>query len=748
MNPTKKSLRTFLMLGLLGPAQSVVLQASDAPQEPLPDAATVLSLSAREAGQRLKVAVTGVVTAAELDWKGQFFLQDSTGGVFVENLGHGVSIPAPGDLVTVTGVSHPGAFAPIISEPHWQKIGTAPLPEAKQVLIENLVSGIEDGLRVEISGVVRAATLDDSLLNVVLAVGGYRLQVRVRPPKDVTPESLLAARVRVRGTTATHYNAALRHLTSVAVYVTTPEDFIVLEPGVANPFVQEVVPLNNVAQYRRGSGSAKRVHVLGTVTHQRIGEDIFLQDGSGGIRIQSAQLEAFTPGDQVEAAGFLEYEGYLPLLRDATLRRTGPRGVPVPPRSVPAQEIRSGLHHADLITMRGKIVDRAVLPVSRQTFSGVNTTWLVQGDGLGFTVEREERDQNAALAAIPIGSVVAVDGVCLCEIDADGKFKTLKLLLTSPAGLRVLVKPSWLTPERLLLGLGLLSVVLVAVAVWSLTVSKKNAALSFMIRELEKAQHGLQEAHDTLEQKVIERSAQLQTEMTARRTAEVQFRAVLTERTRLARDLHDTLEQTLTGIGFQLDAVAKLFVRNPEGSSQHLQLARNWLRQSQVGLRRSIWDLRSRELEQFDLASALRRSAEQLVDGTEIQLEFMTDGEKRSLPEVVEENVLRIGQEALTNVAKHAHATRVKIMLEFGACTLRLVVEDNGVGFEHGQTPVPGDNHFGLLGMSERAKRLAGHIIFESRRGRGTSIVAEIPLETNDEPDTPNTFHEKVARHE
>ena len=72
--------------------------------------------------------------------------------------------------------------------------------------------------------------------------------------------------------------------------------------------------------------------------------------------------------------------------------------------------------------------------------------------------------------------------------------------------------------------------------------------------------------------------------------------------------------------------------------------------------------------------------------------------------------MLRIGQEALTNIAKHARATRVDLSLEFGARALLLRVTDNGVGFDHPQAPSPGDNHFGLLGMSERAKRLAGGV--------------------------------------
>ncbi len=699
------------------------------PTEPLPTAAAVLSLSAEQASRQLKISVSGIVTAAEPDWKGQFFVQDATGGVFVENLGR--PGPAPGDVVTVTGISHPGAFAPIISAPQWRSTGTAPLPVPKSVSVENLEAGVEDGQRVEITGLVRTAHVEEGRLALQLALGGYRLEVFARVPAAMAPSSLVGCRVRVRGTAASHYNTALRHLTSVAVYVPRLEDFIIVEPESTQPFEEPVLPINSVAQYRRGSRSDQRVHVRGAVTLQRIGAEIFLQDSSGGIRIESTQPDAFSPGDQIDAVGFLEFENFLPLLRDATLRRSGEKSARVAPRVVPLSEIRRGQHHGNLITLRGKILDRSTRPISRPAgqFSGQETTWLLQGDDLTFTLEHEEAAQDDALAAIPIGSVVEADGVCVSTADATGKISSLRLLLASPTGLRVLERPSWLTPARLLAGVGLLSTGLIVVVAWLLTVAKKNAALKVLIREREQAQRLLQEAHDTLEQKVVERSAQLQVEMTARKTTEVQFKAVLAERTRLARDLHDTLEQTLTGIALHLDTTAKLAQRDPTVSGEHLQLARNWLRQSQVELRRSIWDLRSRELEQFDLARALRRSAEQVVEGTEIKLEFRTQGEPCGLPEVVEENVLRIGQEALTNIAKHARATRVAITLAFDPRALRLNVEDNGVGFAPGDTPLPGDGHFGLLGMSERAKRLAGGITIHSVPGRGTSITVEIPLE-------------------
>lgn len=725
---TPKAPRLRFLLGIF----SLGLAPLPAAGGPLRDAASILSLNAEQAGERQQVSLRGVVTAAEPDWRGQFFVQDETGGIFVENLGH--EPPAPGDVVQVEGVTHPGAFAPIVSAPVWKKIGVAPLPEARRASIEDLKAGHEDSQRVEVVGVVRTARAEGPGLILDLSVAGNRLQVRTRVDAGRTPEKLIAARVRVRGTTAMHYIGALRHLTAPVVYVPREEDFTVLGSEQADPFDEAVMPVNNIAQYRRGRHAEQRVHVRGVVTLQRPGEGLFLQDASGGLRIETAQRGLHAVGEPVEAVGFVEYEGHLPVLRDAVLRRAAGPPAPVAARKVPFNEIARGEHHGENITLRGRILHRSTRPHTRPDgrVEGFATTWLVQGPEITFTMEHLGAEENPALAAIPVGSVVEAEGVCVSTIDAVAKLHSLLLLLPDPPRVRVIARPSWLTPARLLIGLAALSAGLVIVVAWLLTVAKKNARLRGLVRELEQAQRELQEAHDTLEQKVEERSAQLQVEMTARKTAEVQFKAVLAERTRLARDLHDTLEQTLAGIALRLNTAAKLSRRDPDASDTHLQLARNWLHQSQVGLRRSIWDLRSRELEQFDLASALKCSADQLVQGTDIALEFETKGVAQGLPEVVEENVLRIGQEALTNIAKHAHAPRVRIALEFDPRLLRLRVEDDGAGFNPGAKPA--DGHFGLTGMEERAKRIAGSITVASAPGRGTSIVVEVPLETASAP--------------
>jgi signal transduction histidine kinase len=238
----------------------------------------------------------------------------------------------------------------------------------------------------------------------------------------------------------------------------------------------------------------------------------------------------------------------------------------------------------------------------------------------------------------------------------------------------------------------------------------------------------LRQARDLLEERVIERSAQLKLQITARKESELQFKAVLGERTRLAQELHDTLEQTLTGIRLQLDAAARLLLRNPENAGSRLEMARHLMRQSQIELRRSVWDLRCRALEQFDLPGALLRNARQITCGTGIQVELQTKGEVRPLPEVMEENLLRICQEALTNVIKHSEAILAAIELEFSDDLVVLQIKDDGKGFVPGSGAGPPDGHFGLLGMTERAKRLGGQVLILSEPGSGATVRVEIPL--------------------
>jgi signal transduction histidine kinase len=720
-------------LVLLVCAQGVIAQPTN---EVLTNAIDVLMLPGEQAWG-LNVRIRGVVTAAQPstalqpNWDGRFFVQDATAGVFAEDRNH--RRPEPGDLVEVTGVSHPGGFAPFISYAQWTKLGTAPLPPAKPVLIEQLMAGIEDSQRVEISGVIRSFREEKPVVLYELASGGYRLKVYAQPLPSVNPQTLIGAKVRVRGTASTVFSGQLRQIITAELNVPAPSDFIVEKLEPADPFEEPVVPLNQLAQYRRDRHLEQRVHVRGIVTCQRRGEDLFLQDATRGIHVESRQLTPVAPGDVVEAVGFVDFEHFLPVLQDAVYRKTREPRAAVEPKSVAISELQAGYRHAELITLQGKLLDRALRRAGHD--SQPTTELTLQNTNVLFTVEVPVSRPDLEEAPIPIGSTLEATGVCLMQIEANGALRSLQMLVPGWNHVRILRKPSWWTPRRLLIGLAALAVVLILALSWSVMVSQRNAALQVVIREKAKAQHELQQAHDLLETRVEQRTAQLKHEMTARQETEVRFKATLAERTRLAQELHDTLEQSLTGIGLQLDTAAKLFEKSPDGGHRHLELARNLMTQSQVELRRSIWDLRSRELEEFDLPSAMRLSAQQILEGTHVAVEVETTGDVRPLSEVVEENLLRIAQEALTNVIKHASASEVRISLDFGPQAVTLRVKDNGQGFTPDNCPGSREGHFGLLGISERAKRLSGQLRVTSTPGNGTCLEVEIPTRLADETD-------------
>jgi signal transduction histidine kinase len=405
---------------------------------------------------------------------------------------------------------------------------------------------------------------------------------------------------------------------------------------------------------------------------------------------------------------------------------------------VPISEITAGFHHADLITLDAKLLECTIRESQTKALVSVVTLLLQAGDptnGLVFSAEAEVPQSDDRLTSIPIGSSVEATGVCFTQSGEDKKLHSLQLLLADSNGVRILEKPSWFTPERLLIGVGILLAVLVIAVGWSVMVSKRNSVLHDLILDREAAQLALQQAHDQLEERVKERTAQLKFQISARKESELQFKAILKERTRLAQELHDTLEQTLTGIALQLDTTSKLFGARPEGASHHLELARSLVSQSQVDVRRSVWDLRSRALEQFDLPGALLTSGKQITDGTSIHLEVSAKGRVRPLSETVEDNLLRIAQEALTNAIKHSEATIATIELDYGPQNVVLQITDNGHGFDQEHSAGPGQGHFGLLGISERAKRLGAELSVSSEPGRGTTVRIQVPLEQNSSPD-------------
>ncbi len=211
------------------------------------------------------------------------------------------------------------------------------------------------------------------------------------------------------------------------------------------------------------------------------------------------------------------------------------------------------------------------------------------------------------------------------------------------------------------------------------------------------------------------------------RQVESQFAAVLAERNRIAREIHDNLAQELLGISVQLEVVARTMPSGAELASSHLNRVRMLVRRGIAEARRYVWDLRSQALDHNDLPAALSDTARRLTADTEVQAQVEVNGTFRPLSELVEGNLLRIGQEAINNAVKHAQAERILINLKFDAGRVQLSVQDNGRGFDQQSKGGPGEGHFGLTSMRERAEQIGGTLSIQSN-GAGTEVIVDVPI--------------------
>jgi PAS domain S-box-containing protein len=210
-----------------------------------------------------------------------------------------------------------------------------------------------------------------------------------------------------------------------------------------------------------------------------------------------------------------------------------------------------------------------------------------------------------------------------------------------------------------------------------------------------------------------------------RLSAQSRQSAVMAERYRIARDIHDTLAQGFTGVILQLEAVEeatsqKLAAKAGEHLTRASELAREGLREA----RRSVWALRPQTLEEKDLCEALRGLVQKMTAGTPVQADFDVRGKPRELPLDWEENLLRIGQEVLTNVLRHAQASKFHAHLAFDDGEIRLNLHDNGSGFD----PAGRHDGFGLQDMRERVEGMGGQLSIQSAKGEGTTISIVLPL--------------------
>lgn len=647
--------------------------------------AAVRSLAPEEAARTRPVRITGIVTRCTRD---EVFLQDGTDAIFVWP-DHARALYQPGDLIEVVGTTGEGHFLPVVTEISSRLLGRRELPPPLRATYADLASGRLDCCWVEVIGAIRSAE-HSSRGNAVcrLAMDADVLRVEIAESANRASPRRVGDVVRLRGVAGGLKNRQ-RQIIQPAVWVTASDETVsVLTSAPANLFATSSQPISTLMSYPDTSRPNPLSKVVGQVTWAESPTRLYVRDETNALEVHLQSPFAAQIGDQVELVGFAEHGTIKPLLIDAFARRAGVGPTPAP-RPTTVRRLLRRDDEAELVQIEALIKE-----VSSTSQS---ITFTATEDNAVFDVVYSR--QNAeALGELPrAGARVAFVGICkidrmtsdLAQIASVAAFS---LRLRSLEDIRLIAAPSWWTARRLAIVIGGLSAGLVVAGAWIGT---------------------------------LRRIVARQTEVIVAKT---RTEATLEERDRIARELHDSLEQQLTGTTILLDAAASALHHRADSVGAHLATARAMLRHSLDEAQRAVQNLRSRELEDGDLATALEHSLQALVGFHAVTLCFEKVGERIELDAVAENHLLRVAQEATTNALKHAAPKTIHVLLRSDGEQVLLRVQDDGRGMDlsrEGKGASAGA--FGLIGMRERADKLRGHLKIVSAKDAGTLIELGFP---------------------
>lgn len=205
--------------------------------------------------------------------------------------------------------------------------------------------------------------------------------------------------------------------------------------------------------------------------------------------------------------------------------------------------------------------------------------------------------------------------------------------------------------------------------------------------------------------------------------------AVVEERNRISREWHDSLMAGFAAVLWQLEATREQLHCAPDKAQSLLQMAHNMVRHTQAEARRIIWDLRLNLDGQGTLSEALAHLCRRMGDTTNARVTAELQGSETHLPEALSHNLLRIAQESLTNAIRHAQPNSIVVRLCYDSDAVTLYVKDDGCGFQHQESQPVDEGHLGILGMTERARKLGGRLDVLSTPGAGTEVIATFSLQ-------------------
>lgn len=675
MNPP--SLTRQLLLAVL------VLGVQSYAQEVLRSVPAIRALDEAQIHQRLPVELEAVVTCYHHDW-GVLFVHDGQDGICV-----GVAMdqrPAtpfkPGTKLRIAGVLGPGEFLPVVWPERLEVIGTAEVPPHHTVNGEDLFSPALDARPVEVEAVVKSTSFSDQSLVLGLQIDGWTVRAILpqREGQAQPPWQLLERRVSVRGVAGTHFNDQ-RQMSGRLLFVHGLEALRVLHEPQADADVP-MVPVDGLL--RVDTPLRQRVRLTGVVTHVVAGSGLYLRGQGGSLFVQTAQPVSVGRGDQVEATGYPIVTAFRPGLSALDVTRTGAGDAPQPVAFQAAAQ-RNSREQCELVWLEAELIE---ITPDRETLA-----LLCRAGGQMFEALLPAA-QRPAEAYAP-GMKLRLTGICELvstrPLVIPRTATEFRILLRDAQDIHILQRQPFWNEQRTAWALGILGVVALAIAGWAV-------ALQVMVSR---------------QSSVIQQQARQQ--------------ATLEERERIARDLHDTLEQELVGVNMLLDSTSTRLNGAAPEADQPLQLARRLLRRAREESRTTIRELRSVALEQRGLPGALEELLRPLADAAGMAFTVEVTGQPQRQAGTTETHLLRIIQEAVANAVRHSAAQHIHLRLDYADHALTITVRDDGHGFDP-HAPAPQGGHFGLSGMKERADKIAATLHIQSRPDHGTILTLRMPL--------------------
>lgn len=619
---------------------------------------------------QLRVTVTSHLEAG-------FDAQDNTGGMFFQL--DEKDMPELGESVEIWGNVTGGFYGPYVIVDLIEPLGESGTPQQLYFRPDFIQTGLGDNRWMEIEGLLVDVNFPDGKRQGegLLVTGENELAIRFKNHHrnfEIRKLSrMVGSWVKLRGTGAPLFNDSRQRIGSDLV-CSSEMNLEFIEQRKGTP----AVTLNEIGRWDSRRTKPGLVQTTAIVTLVEGPNSLIVQAGEAGARVRTLRPHEVNVGQSFIFTGLPQTEGYFVGLRYAQIKED--KEGKVQAEAVPDEAPMSRAQAMLLIQLKGKLLERQGRLLSLQ-----------RGDQL-ITVRIPPLIEADTLPTI--GSEIEVTGVKLVEADERGQVRSITVATREMGDLRVLAVPSWWTPQRYLIAILILVTGVLLTLTWSLA----------------------------LKRRVQKQTALIESQLVSN--------AALEERNRIARELHDTLSQGFSGVGYQLASVKNNLKSDPGRALEKLDTARQMVEHSLAEARDSLSGLRipaaadSLKFPETTISIARQRCEE-------VELELAVHDTLEADETILEAETAyachRILLEAVMNAIRHSGGDRIGFATGGTESELVFCISDNGHGFDPGIKPA---GHFGIQGMQERARQIDAELTVDSDSD-GTRLTLILPRPTS-----------------